>query len=96
MNQESRIDTINLEPEIDTMNQGSEPGIEYEIEEVLVMPSNGSNAKNTSMVTLVSNFFFDELSILDWSLDTWKNSPVSLVILVPVTSLKNKLHDWQK
>lgn len=85
-----------LEPEVDTTNQVLEPGIEYEVEEVLVIPSNGSNIKNTSMVTLVSIFFFDELSILDWSLETWKDAPVSLFILFPVTRFRNKLDDWQK
>ena len=71
-------------------------GIEISIEEVL-LTSESNSSVNRKSITLVSHVLFDELSILDWTLRTWKE-PVSLVILVPVTRdrLRNKLDSWKK
>lgn len=68
----------------------------FKTEEVLVTPI-VSNVKRTKSVTLGTHVQFEEMSILDWTLKSWKE-PVSIVILVPVHGdrIKNKLDTWKK
>lgn len=78
---------------IDTLNANVLNGV-FKIEEVLVTPKSNSELKKQS-VTLVTHVLFDELSLLDWTLRTWIG-PVSIVVLVPVTSIGDKLEEWKK
>lgn len=68
--------------------------LKLKIEEVLVTPKSNLELKKHS-ITLVTHIFFDELSLLHWTLGTWKD-PVSIVILVPVVQIGDKLENWQK